>query len=285
MLKFHLEGKSVRRFPVDSAVNVLSIFPYQILEALYVHYRSAKKMQLAHRLISGAYFVGSVVLLTACGSGSSVRWVSPTLAMTELDMGDRTSSSIQAAQKRVEKPADSAGRARTKTEAEPGEFVGPITDCDGDGIANDSGIDFDGDGVSDECVDGREEVPEPPFQQTYTPTSETFYSLLPAVGWSAQYQCDDGLYQVSLGRPTEGSLEYNVEGLKLITDVVYDDLDPNLNHPLVIKEPIDGLRYSFQQESGGEFYEYAITNYGGSIGLYVYQTGEQVVAVPCEVVK
>ena len=30
-----------------------------------------------------------------------------------------------------------------------------------------------------------------------------------------------------------------------------------------------------------EFYEYAIADYNGNVGLYIYQTGEQIVAAPC----
>lgn len=173
--------------------------------------------------------------------------------------------------------------ARVKTESVTGEVVGGPTDCDGDGITDDSLIDFDGDGTSDECIDGVEAIPEPPFQQSYTPTSEAFNSLIPAVGWQATYQCGDGLYDVSLSRTAESQLEYRSEGLRLTTNIVYDDIDPNLNQPLIIRDPKAGIRYAFTQEAGGEFYEYAIADYEGNIGLYVYQTGEQIVATPCVV--
>lgn len=179
-------------------------------------------------------------------------------------------------------PSSQLSGARVKTEADPGKLIGPAADCNGDGIVNDARIDFDGDGIVDECVVGLEEVPEPPFAQTYTPSSDTFYSLLPAVGWQAQYQCGD-LALVTLSRPTEETLEYVADGLRLTSRIVYDDLDPNLNQPLVIQDPLKGLRYSFQQERNGEFYEYALANYEGDIGLYVYQTGEQVIATPCEI--
>ncbi len=172
--------------------------------------------------------------------------------------------------------------ARPKTESVQGEFIGAPTDCDGDGRANDSRIDFDGDGVSDECVDAVEAIPEPPFQQSYTPTREEFNRLLPEVGSRERYQCGDGLYEVSLHRPSDNQLEYSSEGLTLTTKIVYDDLDPNLNHPLIIQEPEAGVRYAFTQVEGDQFYEYAIADYSGSVGLYVYQTGEQIVAAPCE---
>jgi hypothetical protein len=170
-------------------------------------------------------------------------------------------------------------------ESEAGEILGPITDCDRDGITNDARIDFDGDGVADECIPDSEEMPEPPFQQTDTLTAEAFYSKLPAVGWNAQYQCADGLYTVTLSRPSESQLIYSSTGIQLTSEVVYDDIDPNLNQPLIIKDPLEGIRYRFQQEQNGEFYEYALADYGGNVGLYVYQTGEQIVAAPCQLVK
>ncbi|MGD1897624.1 MAG: hypothetical protein ACFB16_11815 [Phormidesmis sp.] len=175
------------------------------------------------------------------------------------------------------------GSAQLKTESVQGEFIGDIVDCDGDGLTDDARIDFDGDGVSDECVDGAEAIPEPPFQQSYTPTSEAFNSLLPAVGWNAQYQCADGLYEVTLRRPSADKLEYSSEGLTLSTPIVYDDLDPNLNQPLIIQDSEAVIRYAFTQQNEGEFYEYAIADYSGNVGLYVYQTGEQIVAAPCVV--
>ncbi|MGC1309390.1 MAG: hypothetical protein WA885_19385 [Phormidesmis sp.] len=179
----------------------------------------------------------------------------------------------------------SSAAARNKTEADPGEPVGPATDCDGDGLNNDSQLDFDGDGRADECVGGREEIPEPPFQQTYTPTSEAFYSKLPEVGWNARYNCGDDLYEVTLQRPDAGSLVYIADGLTLTSDIVYDDIDPNLNQPLIIQDPTQGIRYSFEQAQGGEFYEYALADYNGNIGLYIYQTGEQIVAAPCTAIS
>gem|GEM_PF-3298953 len=171
---------------------------------------------------------------------------------------------------------------RIKTGAEAGEYIGSLTDCDGDGIANESRIDFNGDGIADGCVEGREEIPEPPFQQAYTPTQAAFESAIPAVGWQVQYQCGEDLYEVTLSRPTEDRLVYSADGLQLTSEVVYNDTDPNLNQPLVIKDPVEGLRYRFEQPINGEFYEYAIANYGGNVGLYIYQTGAQIVAVPCE---
>ncbi|MBE9062566.1 hypothetical protein [cf. Phormidesmis sp. LEGE 11477] len=174
-------------------------------------------------------------------------------------------------------------RIRNKTAGGRGELIESLVDCDGDGLNNESQIDFDGDGVPDECVDGAENIPEPPFEQSYTPTSEEFYSQLPTVGWSASYECADGLYEVQLSRPAADKIAYSAQGLKLTGNIVYDDLDPNLNAPLLIKEPTSGIRYSFTQLQGDEFYEYAITNYNGDIGLYIYQTGEQILAAPCTV--
>ena len=173
--------------------------------------------------------------------------------------------------------------ASVKTGEEPGKFIGPDVDCDGDGDRNDVRIDFDGDNRPDECVEDREPIPEPPFQQTYTPSSADFYSRLPAVGWNATYQCGDDLYEVTLARPAEDSIIYSADGITISEAVTYDDLDPNLNHPLIVQDPVDGIRYSFEREQGGEFYEYAIADYGGNVGLYVYQTGEQIVATPCKV--
>ncbi|MEO0520814.1 MAG: hypothetical protein AAF171_26345 [Cyanobacteria bacterium P01_A01_bin.116] len=184
-----------------------------------------------------------------------------------------------------QRSASESPLSQLKTEGNPGEFIGPAIDCDGDGLSNEARIDFDGDGTGDECVVGPEDIPEPPFQQTYTPTSEGFYAQLPAVGWTAQYQCGDGLYDVILRRPSEGTLEYVSDGLTLSSTIVYDDIDPNLNQPMIIQDPQEGVRYSFEQERDGEYYEYAIANYGGSVGLYVYQTGEQVVAAPCSPVS
>ncbi len=160
-------------------------------------------------------------------------------------------------------------------------MIGPAIDCDGDGISNDSRIDFDGDGIPDECIEGSEEVPEPPFEQTYEPASEEFYSLLPPVGWSARYECGSDLYDVTLSRPEADRFVYSAEGITLTSSVVYDDIDPNLNQPLIVQDPISGIRYSFNQEQEGEFYEYALADYDGSVGLYVYKTGEQLVAASC----
>ena len=181
------------------------------------------------------------------------------------------------------KPLNASSTARGKTGEEPGKFIGPDVDCDGDGDRNDVRIDFDGDNRPDECVEDREPIPEPPFQQTYTPSSADFYSRLPAVGWNATYQCGDDLYEVTLARPAEDSIIYSADGITISEAVTYDDLDPNLNHPLIVQDPVDGIRYSFEREQGGEFYEYAIADYGGNVGLYVYQTGEQIVATPCKV--
>ena len=185
------------------------------------------------------------------------------------------------------KPLNASQRptASVKTGEEPGKFIGPDVDCDGDGDRNDVRIDFDGDNRPDECVEDREPIPEPPFQQTYAPSATDFYSRLPAVGWNATYQCGDDLYKVTLARPAENSVVYSADGLTISEAVTYDDLDPNLNHPLIVQDPVDGIRYSFEKEQGSEFYEYAIANYGGSVGLYVYQTGEQIVAAPCRVAE
>ena len=234
-------------------------------------------MQIASTLKFGSSALIAAVFLSACHSGISSRGLLPG----------------QTLQATVSKPhavlgSDSFPKlpsARSKTESVQGEVVGAPTDCDGDGVNDDSRIDFDGDGVSDDCVDGVETIPEPPFQQSYTPTSETFNSLIPAVGGRASYQCGDGLYEVSVSRPAQSQLEYQFEGLTLTSDIVYDDLDPNLNQPLIIREPEAGIRYAFTQAAGGEFYEYAIADYEGDVGLYVYQTGEQIVAAPCVVLS
>ena len=176
-------------------------------------------------------------------------------------------------------------RSRLKTGEEPGKLIGPAVDCDGDGDRNDVRIDFDGDNRPDECIEDREPIPEPPFQQSYTPSETAFYSQLPAVGWNAKYQCGNGLYEISLARPQENEVVYSAEGLRIAEAITYDDLDPNLNHPLIIQDPIEGIRYSFEQSQGDEFYEYAIADYSGSVGLYVYQTGEQILAEPCEIIN
>jgi len=231
-----------------------------------------EKMQIASTLKFGSSALAAVAFLSACNpSGLSSNGLLNTPSSQVTLSGASATSGLA-------KPA-----ARAKTEAVQGEFIGEPTDCDGDGIIDESRIDFDGDGVSDDCVDGVEKIPEPPFQQSYTPTSEVFNSLIPSVGWQARYQCGDGLYEVSLSRTAQSKLEYRSEGLILTSDIVYDDIDPNLNQPLIIREPESGIRYTFTQEEGGEFYEYAIADYAGEVGLYVYQTGEQIVAAPCVV--
>ncbi|MEL6469253.1 MAG: hypothetical protein AAFQ74_05960 [Cyanobacteria bacterium J06623_4] len=223
-------------------------------------------MHIVPSLKACTHLLAVSVLLTAC---------KPTAPSS-------TFLSIAAANAASTSPAKlSADTYRLKTEAAPGEFLGPAIDCDGDGLADDSRIDFNGDGVSDECVEGREEIPEPPFQQAYTPTTQTFYDLLPEVGWSTRYVCGDGLYEVTLSRPTAGEMAYSAQGLTLKSRIIYDDLDPNLNQPLIIRDPEEGMRYVFNQEQDGEFYEYAIADYNGNVGLYIYQTGEQIVAAPC----
>jgi len=184
----------------------------------------------------------------------------------------------------AQKASTQQASARSKTESLQGELIEPTVDCNGDGIDSESRIDFDGDGISDECVRGAGDIPEPPFVQSYTPTSEAFYGQLPTVGWSAQYQCGDDLYKVTLSRPAADEIAYSAQGLTLTSDITYDDLDPNLNAPLIIQEPERGIRYSFTQAQGNEFYEYAITDYSGDVGLYIYQTGEQILAAPCTVV-
>lgn len=171
--------------------------------------------------------------------------------------------------------------AGLKIGGERGELIGPAIDCDGDGLSDDSRIDFDGDGVPDECVEGREDFPEPPFEQTYRPTSEVFYSLLPPVGQRSHYQCG-GDYEMTLSRPTADQLEYSADTLTLTRAIVYDDLDPNLNQPLIVQDPVEGIRYDFELSQAVDFYEYAIANYSGNVGLYIYQNGAQIFAAPCE---
>lgn len=233
-------------------------------------------MQIASTFKLCSSVLVAAVLLAAC---SPNRVSSGSIFASSLQLSGQTS-----VLKKTPSKVSTTERPRTKTEAVQGEVVGDVVDCDGDGQADDSQLDFDGDGVSDECVDGVEAIPEPPFEQSYTPTSETFNSLLPAVGWDASYQCGDGLYEVTLGRPAADAMEYRSQGLTLETPIVYDDFDPNLNHPLIIQDPEDGIRYTFTQQSEGEYYEYAIADYSGNIGLYVYQTGEQIVAAPCVLV-
>ncbi len=219
-------------------------------------------MQIASTLKLCSSSLVAAILLAACSSNVLVRHSAIATVSELADLEPQT--------------------ARSKTESVQGEFVGAPIDCDGDGLSDDSQIDFDGDGISDECVDAAEAIPEPPFQQSYTPTREEFDRLLPAVGSNKRYQCGDGLYEVSLYRPNENRLEYSSDGLTLTTEIVYDDLDPNLNHPLIIREPEAGMRYAFSQVEGDEFYEYALADYSGSVGLYIYQTGEQILAAPCE---
>jgi hypothetical protein len=217
------------------------------------------------------HFAGFAILLAALG----LPGISSDVYAAATANGHRLSVAKQ--------PLLEAG-SRHKTSAE-GEYVGPVTDCDGDGVTDDSPIDFNNDGVPENCVEGREAIPEPPFEQTFLPSQESFYAALPPVGWNAQYQCGDTATEIFLRRPSEDKMEYIGEGLVLTSDVVYDDTDPNLNQPLLIQEPTSGVRYSFQRESDGEIYEYAIANYGGKVGLYVYQTGQQIVAVPCVTVS
>ncbi len=188
----------------------------------------------------------------------------------------------QAPGKSAPASVDQRSTAGLKTGEEPGKLIGPSVDCDGDGDRNDVRIDFDGDSQPDECVVDREPIPEPPFQQTYQPSAADFYNRLPTVGSNTTYQCGDGLYEITLARPTENSVVYSAQGLTISEAVTYDDLDPNLNHPLIVQDPVDGIRYSFEQSQGDEFYEYAIADYGGNVGLYIYQTGAQIVATPCE---
>ncbi len=238
-------------------------------------------MQPANPLRSRVSVISLAVLSVVCGLTLPSRGVQATLHASLPLAAEKTAP----AQPLAKQPTAAVLiNPANKEENLTGEFVGPITDCDGDGVNDDSRIDFNGDNVADECVAGREELPEPPFEQTYIPTSEAFYSRLPAVGWQARYQCGEGLYDVTLARPSESQLTYASEGLQLTSDIVYDDLDPNLNQPLIVQDPIAGIRYKFQHENKGEFYEYAIADYGGNVGLYVYQTGEQIVAAPCQLV-
>ena len=183
------------------------------------------------------------------------------------------------------KRSEGVSAARLKTEAERGTFLESGIDCDGDGIRNDATIDFDGDGVADSCVASPENIPEPPFEQTYMPSAAAFDALLPDVGSNTRYLCGDGLYEVTLSRPSASRLQFSANGLTVFSDLVYDDIDPNLNQPLVVRDPVEGLRYSFDQTQADEFYEYVLTNYSGEVGFYVYQTGEQVVAAPCSLIE
>jgi hypothetical protein len=241
-------------------------------------------MQLAKSLNSRGYFFTLAILSTVGGLVGGLMLPNQGVQATQ-QQPLRSKVAPKVAPKVTQFSAKHPVAVGASKNDESGEFVGPINDCNGDGITNDSGIDFSGDGIADECVTGREEIPEPPFQQTYTPTSEDFYSRLPDVGWSARYQCSDGLYEVTLSRPSEGELRYASEGLELTSEIVYDDIDPNLNQPLIIQDPLAGVRYQFEQERDGEFYEYALADYSGDVGLYVYQTGEQIVAAPCQLVQ
>jgi hypothetical protein len=226
-------------------------------------------MHTANKLKSCSYFVTLAVLLAACKPSALL---------------SNTASSVLVAPA-IAQPFAGKPEARNKIDEEVGELVGPAVDCDGDGVRDDARIDFNGDGVADECEPEGEAIPEPPFQQTYTLSSEAFYSQIPAVGWKARYQCGDGLYEITLERPDADQIRYSVDGLTLTSKIVYDDIDPNLNQPLIVKDPAEGVRYTFSQEQGGEFYEYAVADYGGNVGLYVYQTGVQIVAVPCQIAE
>jgi hypothetical protein len=249
-------------------------------------------MQPANPPKSRFYIISLAVFCVLAGASLPSRGVRAALHASLPFAAEKTSFAMakpskgiaQPSQKPSEKPSEASltNGLTNKEENLSGEFIGPITDCDGDGVENESNIDFNNDGIADECVEGREELPEPPFEQSYTPTLAAFYSRLPAVGWQARYQCGDGLYDVTLSRPSESQLLYSSEGLQLTSNVVYDDLDPNLNQPLIVQDPIAGIRYNFKHKNNGEFYEYAIADYGGDVGLYVYQTGEQIVAAPCE---
>jgi hypothetical protein len=225
-------------------------------------------MHTANTLKSCSYVVMLAVLLAACKPSALFSTASSAVI-------------IPATAAPLASPGDSAA-PRHKTGEDPGEVIGPAVDCDGDGVADDARIDFNGDGVAEECEAEGETIPEPPFQQTYLPSSEAFYSQIPAIGWNARYQCGDGLYEITLERPDADQIRYSVDGLTLTSKIVYDDTDPNLNQPLIIQDPTEGLRYTFSQEQNGELYEYAVADYGGNVGLYVYQTGVQIVAVPCQ---
>ena len=218
-------------------------------------------MKTAGQLRFCAYFAMLSGLLIVCR---------PALGITASELARSTA-----------KHAEMVSAARLKTEAERGTFLESGVDCDGDGIRNDATIDFDGDGIADSCVPSPANIPEPPFEQTYMPSAAAFDALLPDVGSNTRYQCGDGLYEVTLGRPSAGSLRFSADGLTLFSDLVYDDIDPNLNQPLVVRDPVEGLRYSFEQTQDDEFYEYVLTNYSGEVGFHVYQTGEQVIAAPC----
>ena len=68
--------------------------------------------------------------------------------------------------------------------------------------------------------------------------------MLPPVGQRSRYQCG-GEYEMTLSRPTADQIEFSADGLTLASAIVYDDLDPNLNQPLIVQDPIDGIRYDF----------------------------------------
>jgi hypothetical protein len=256
---------------------------------------SERTMQLPNKPNKFQYFAhfagltaGCTVLLAAFGLPGISSVVQPAGSANALSASVADQSTVKqsiakqsiAKQSIAKQPLTSEATPRQKTSVE-GEFVGPATDCDGDGLADDSQIDFNNDGVPDNCVEGREDIPEPPFEQTFLPSQDNFYAALPPVGWNARYQCGETATEIFLRRPSEDKMEYIGEGLVLTSDIVYDDIDANLNQPLLIQDPTSGVRYSFQRESNGEIYEYAIANYGGTVGLYVYQTGQQIVAVPC----
>ena len=255
--------------------------------------------QISKKLQSYSQLSVLAILLTACANSATSASTSPSLLpglsigaiasqTTSQAVSSKTASSALSQKAAKVSPTDSrsTNRAGLKTEEEPGTVIGPATDCDGDGVNDDARFDFNNDGAADECVVGGQEaaIPEPPFVQSYVPSNEAFYSTLPEVGWNMRYQCGDGLYEISLARPSEDQLRYSADGIILTTPIIYDDIDPNLNRPLLIQEPVEGIRYAFTQEQDGEFYEYAIADYSGSVGLYVYQTGEQVVAAPCTTV-
>lgn len=239
-------------------------------------------MQTAKRFRFSAALAALIALLTGCESANLSRFSTNAATTATVSASLLNASSLS---KPPNKSASlsTQSAAGSKTGEEPGKLVGPEVDCDGDGSRDEVRIDFDGDAQPDECIiDTEQAIPEPPFQQSYTPSAADFYSRLPAVGWSAKYRCGDGFYEVTLARPDENSMVYSAQGLTILREITYDDLDPNLNWPLIIQDPEKGIRYSFEQTQGNEFYEYAIADYSGSVGFYVYQTGEQIIATPCE---
>jgi len=129
-------------------------------------------------------FLGLAVLLAACEPHVSLSSTPSGVSLASLSPKKAGLEWLQNSNARTS--------ARTKTEEVQGEFIGPAIDCDGDGIRDESRIVFANAGVGEECVEAPGEIPEPPFQQTYLPTSAVFRDLLPAVGWQTQYQCGDG---------------------------------------------------------------------------------------------